>query len=47
MLIHWQNLFAPTSKRRTVRREAQKSGTGQQRKNPPVCKYGGRVKITL
>jgi hypothetical protein len=35
MLIHRQNLYAPRSKRRTDRSEAQSRGTGQQSKNPP------------
>jgi hypothetical protein len=38
MLIHRQNLYAPSSKRWTGRREAQSHGTGQQSKNP-LCIY--------
>jgi hypothetical protein len=38
MLIHQQNSYAPRSKRRTGRRDAQGRETGQQSKNPP-CIY--------
>jgi hypothetical protein len=35
MLIHRQNSYAPCSKRRTGRREAQSGGSGPHTKNPP------------
>lgn len=35
MLIHRQNWYAPSSKRRTGRREAQSLGLGPRTKNPP------------
>jgi hypothetical protein len=44
MLIHQQNLYAPHSKRRTGRHEAQSRGPDPHTKNP-CCMYTGNMKF--